>query len=98
VPSVRELFDLAGFARGALMNQAIGLIDAALGPGHTRAALVTLQEAIDVLLQATIDLVDSSVSEAVLARIEVADPVGPRQPTARAGPFADPRARCTLPA
>jgi hypothetical protein len=76
VPCVRDLFDLAGFARGALMNQAVSLIDAALGPGHTRAALVTLQEGIDVLLQATIDLVGSSVNEAVLARVEVVDPLG----------------------
>jgi hypothetical protein len=75
VPRVRELFDLAGFARGALMNQAVGLIDAALGPGHTRAALVTLQEGIDVLLQATIDLVGSSVNESVLARVETVDPL-----------------------
>jgi hypothetical protein len=76
VPRVRELFDLAGFARGALMNQAVSLIDAAHGPGHTRAALVTLQEGIDVLLQATIDLVGSSLNEAVLARVETVDPLG----------------------
>jgi hypothetical protein len=52
----------------------------ALGPGHTRAALVTLQEGIDVLLQAMIDLVGSSVSEVVLARVEVADPLGHGEP------------------
>jgi hypothetical protein len=55
---------------------AVDLIDAALGPGHARAALVALQEGIDVLLQASINLVESSVSEAVLARIELADPLG----------------------
>jgi hypothetical protein len=76
VPCATALFDLAGFARSTLANRSIDLIDAALGPGHARAALVALQEGIDVLLQAAIGLVDSSVSEAVLARVELADPLG----------------------
>jgi hypothetical protein len=80
VPCSSDLRDLAGFVRGALVNRAVDLIDAALGPGHVRAALVALQEGIDVLLEATIDVVDSSVSEAVLARVELADPLGHGEP------------------
>jgi hypothetical protein len=75
VPYSDSLHDLTGFVRGALMDRSVDLIDAALGEGHTRGALVALQEGVDVLFQATVDVVDSSLAASVLARIEVAAPL-----------------------
>jgi hypothetical protein len=62
--------------RGALDNQAVDMIEAALGPPHARAALVALYEGSDVLLQGAIDLADSVVAGRVLARIDPHDPLG----------------------
>ncbi len=56
VPFGADVRELASFIRGALENQAIGLIDVAVGPGHSRAAIVALYEGVDTLLQATLDL------------------------------------------
>ena len=80
VPCGEDLHDLTGFVRGALMNRSVDLIDAALGEGHARAALVALQEGIDVLFQATIDVIESCLAEVVLTRLDIVAPVGHGEP------------------
>jgi hypothetical protein len=65
-----------------MRNQSIDLIDASLGPGHARAALVALQEGADSLFQATVDLAESHVREQVLERVVPNDPLGLGEPLA----------------
>jgi hypothetical protein len=72
-PQVRQH---AGRLAGLMRNQSIDLIDASLGPGHARAALVALQEGADALFQATIDIAESHVREQVLERVVPRDPLG----------------------
>jgi hypothetical protein len=71
-----DLRRLAGFSAAVLRNQSVDLIDAAVGPGHARAALVALQEGTDTLFQATLELAESAAREQVLARVRPADPLG----------------------
>jgi hypothetical protein len=76
VPWHADLRRLAGFSAAVLRNQSVDLIDAAVGPGHARAALVALQEGTDTLFQATLELAESAAREQVLARVRPADPLG----------------------
>ena len=76
VPWHDELRRLAGVVAGVMRNRSIDLIDIALGEGsHGRAALVALQEGVDSLLQATIDVAESAVCEQTLARVAPLDPL-----------------------
>lgn len=75
VPWGIQLHYLTGTARAALANQSIDLIDVALGPNHVRAGLVALYEGLDVLLEASIDLAESAVGEAVFDRLDPFDPL-----------------------
>ncbi len=76
VPWHEELRKLTGEVAGVMRNKSIDLIDIALGEdSHGRAALVALQEGVDSLLQATIDLAESAVREQTLARVAPLDPL-----------------------
>jgi hypothetical protein len=63
VPWRNDVLQLAGLLFGALRNQSIDLIDTAIGPSHVRAALVALYEAVDLLLEGSIDLAESIACE-----------------------------------
>jgi len=76
LPWSDNAFKLAGIVRGSLDNQAVDLLEGALGPPHARAALVALYEGCDVLLQAGIDLADAMTARSVLGRIDPHDPLG----------------------
>jgi hypothetical protein len=71
-----ESRQLAGKAYGLLRHQTAELIDVAVGTTHARAALVALQEGADSLFQAAIDIVDGSLAEQLLGRVEIQDPLG----------------------
>lgn len=75
VPWASDGFDLAGYLRASLDNQAVDLIDATVGPGHARTALVALYEGSDVLLQAALELAESSVEQAVFTRLTPFNPL-----------------------
>ncbi len=76
VPWHVEVRRLTGEIFGALKNQAVDLIDAALGPNHARAALVALYEGVDLLLESTIDLADSVARQRFFSRVIPMDPLG----------------------
>jgi hypothetical protein len=76
VPWHDALRKLAGEVAGVMRNRSIDLIDIALGEGsHGREALVALQEGVDSLLQATVDVAESAVREQTLARVAPLDPL-----------------------
>jgi hypothetical protein len=76
VPWRRDVHGLAGQVYSSLKNQAVDLIDTSLGPNHVRAAVVALFEAVDLILEATIDLAESVAREKYLARVTPLDPLG----------------------
>ncbi len=80
VPWRSNTFFLTGTIRGAFDNGALDLIEAAIGPGHSRALLVALYEGCDGLLQATIDLAESVAGELVYKRLNTLDPLGDGDP------------------
>jgi hypothetical protein len=61
---------------GTLRNQAVKLIDIAVGTVHARAAIVALQEGVDAALQAAIELAESVAAERYFMRSDVFDPLG----------------------
>ena len=75
VPWGEHCAEIAGMMRATLDNGAVEIIEAQAGPGELRAALVTLYEATDVLLQAAIEIGDSVVSEALFSRQVPRDPL-----------------------
>lgn len=76
IPWQREARELVGILNGVLRNQAVELIDIAVGTVHARAAIVALQEAADALLQSAINLAESFLAEAHYAEGELTDPLG----------------------
>ena len=90
VPWGTGVFDLTTILRSAFVNAAVDVIEGSLGPPHARSALVALYEGVDVLLQAGIDLADSSAARAVLSRIDVRDPLGRDTPLSDANKAALP--------
>jgi hypothetical protein len=75
VPWRNDVLQLAGLLFGALRNQSIDLIDTAIGPSHVRAALVALYEAVDLLLEGSIDLAESIACEHYFQRATPVDPL-----------------------
>jgi hypothetical protein len=76
IPWQAEGRALAGLLAGTLRQQAVELIDIAVGTPHARAALVALQEAADALTQGAIELVESLLAEQQFAEGDVVDPLG----------------------
>ena len=76
VPWQQEARELAGFLAGTLRNQAVDIIDIAVGTVHARAALVALQEGVDAAFQAAMELADLSAAEAFHAEGPMPDPMG----------------------
>lgn len=76
VPWQADTRSLAGLLAGTLRNQAVKLIDIAVGTAHARAAIVALQEGVDAALQAAIELAESVAAERYFARNDVFDPLG----------------------
>lgn len=66
---------MTGRLFGVLRDQTVDFIDLA-SQGHGRAALVAMQEGVDSLFQATIDLAESALVEQVLTRETPMDPLG----------------------
>jgi hypothetical protein len=80
VPWHSEARALNGKAFGALRDATADLIDIAIGTVHARAAMVSLQEGTDALLQTALDLVESKAAELYFARVEPVDPLGLGEP------------------
>jgi hypothetical protein len=76
VPWQQEARALAGLLAGTLRNQAVDLIDLAVGTVHARAALVALQEGVDAAFQAAMELADSAAAEDFYAEGPIIDPMG----------------------
>lgn len=76
VPWQADTRALAGLLAGTLRNQAVELIDIAVGTVHARAAIVALQEAVDAALQAALEIAESVANERYFARDELLDPLG----------------------
>ncbi len=76
VPWRAEALRFAGQVFGSLRNQAVDLIDAAIGPNHVRAALVAVYEAADLIVQGSIELAESVACERFFQRETPRDPLG----------------------
>jgi len=82
LPFRDDTLRLVGQLFGALKNQSIDLIDAALGPNHVRAAMVALYEAGDFLLEGCMELAESYACQSYFGRTAPIDPL-------RGGPLKD---------
>lgn len=80
VPWQSEARALNGKAFGAWRDATADLIDIAVGTVHARAAMVSLHEGADALLQTAMDLVESKAAELYFARVEPVDPLGLGEP------------------
>lgn len=81
IPRVAHLQHVGGVARGALENQAVDFIDAAIGTeNHGRAALVALHEGFDYLFQAALEIADSVAADAYFTQNDPFDPFAAEDP------------------
>jgi hypothetical protein len=83
IPRAARLQHVGGVARGALENQAVDFIDAAIGSdNHGRAALVALHEGFDYLFQAALEIADSVAAASYFTQNDPFDPLAAEDPPA----------------
>jgi hypothetical protein len=80
VPWRDDVRELAVVLIGTLRNRAVDLIDIAVGTHHARAALVALHEGVDALVQAALELAESSACEHYFADRDLPEPLTADEP------------------
>ena len=80
IPWRSSLQQLVGEISASFDNNALDLIDASIGPSHSRAALVALLDGAGALRSATISVAESVLREKVFRRVATIDPLNPAEP------------------